>query len=276
MNISRPENQPFFDLSKLGLLKVSGIGASKLLQGQLTCDIEQLKDKQGTFGAHCNPQGRVISLFHLFRVNEEFFLLMPETLVSIASAALKKYAPFYKCTIETASKEIFVIGAQDNSTRFDAIAAYTYPDSGRTIYLLETAPAKSLAPYDDWHYLDLLEGIPAIYPETSGLFLPHDLNLTQLEAVSFTKGCYTGQEIIARMHYRGKPKNHLYRGAAKQKLAPCADIMAGGIVAGTVIDCSQQAYNESYPLLFVASETSVATETLQTRQGNFIEMQRSE
>lgn len=276
MNILSTESQPLFDLSCLGLLKISGKGAPKLLQGQLTCDIEQLSDKQGVFGAHCNPQGRVISLFHLFQVDQDYFLLLPPSLSAAASAALKKFAPFYQCSIEAGSHEFFVMGAQDNTTVFDAAASYSYPGSRRKIYLLKAAPAKALATYHDWHYLDLMEGIPAIYPETSGLFLPHDLNLTQLEAVSFSKGCYTGQEIIARMHYRGKPKNHLYRGAAKQKLTPCTEIITDGTAAGTVVDCSEQAYNNLYPLLFVANENAVKAESLQTQQGQIIELQRSE
>ncbi len=276
MNMLQPESHQFFDLSHLGLLKISGNGAAKLLQGQLTCDINQLQEKQGLFGAHCNPQGRVISLFHVFHVEQYYYLLMPHSLLSVAAAALNKYAPFYQCKVETVSNGVFVVGARDNSTHFDAAASYTYPDSGRTIYLLLAAPSKALAPYSNWHCLDLLEGIPAIYPETSGLFLPHDLNLTQLEAVSFTKGCYTGQEIIARMHYRGKPKNHLYRGNSKLKLAPCTELIAGSMTAGTIVDCSDQPYHELYPLLFVANETAVASETLQTQQGHHIELQKSE
>lgn len=276
MNILQPETHHYFDLSPLGLLKVSGTGAAKLLQGQLTCDITQLQDKHGTMGAHCNPQGRVISLFHVFHAAQQYYLLMPAALVSIAAAALKKYAPFYQCKVEDALNELVAIGAQDNTSAFDAAASFTYPDSGRTIYLLPATPAKALASFNDWHYLDLLEGIPAIYPETSGVFLPHDLNLTQLEAVSFSKGCFTGQEIIARMHYRGKPKNHLYRGAAKSQLTPGTEIMAGSSVAGTVVDCSDQTYNEYFPLLFVANENVVATEPLQTQQGHIIELQKSE
>src|SRR5262249_31631341 len=81
---------------------------------------------------------------------------------------------------------------------------------------------------DDWKVCMIQQGIPAIYPETSGKFLPHELNLHTLNAISFDKGCYTVQEIIARMHYRGKIKNHLYyaTGSGDLPKAPGADIYA--------------------------------------------------
>lgn len=276
MNIISPDHHHYFDLNTQGLLKISGPDTAKLLQGQFTCDVNALAEREGCFGAHCTPQGRILSLFHLFRHHDAYYLLLPASMVTIALSALKKYAPFYKTTLEDATGTFFVIGAQDDTGHFDSAATYRYPESGRMIYLLPSAPAKALGAYHDWHYLDLLEGIPAIYPETSGLFLPHDLNLPALGAVSFSKGCYTGQEIIARMEFRGKPKNHLYRAKARRALAPATEIMAADAYAGTVIDCSQQMYNDYYPLLFVANESSAAAESLQTREGILIEIQKSE
>ena len=160
--------------TKDGLLKVAGPDAKKLLQGQLTCNLDDVSSTNSTLGAHCNPQGRVISLFRLFMHQNAYYLYMPKSLVATALAALKKYAVFYKVELTDASEEIKTL-----QTRLEP-------------------------------YADIAKGIPAIYPATSGKFLPHDLNLPNLHAVSFDKGCYTGQEIIARMHYRGTPKNHLY------------------------------------------------------------------
>jgi len=166
---------PTHDISNpLGWLKVSGIDAKKLLQGQLTCDVDKLPP-EGSLGAHCNPQGRIISLFWLFRIDPDYYLQMPQSLVAIALKALQKYAVFYQVTLSDVSE----------------------------------APEMPFKPTDK--YTDILSTIPAIYPETSEKFLPHDLNLPLLGAVSFDKGCYTGQEIIARMQYLGKSKNHLSR-----------------------------------------------------------------
>jgi hypothetical protein len=160
-----------------GLLKISGTDAKKFLQGQLTCNMEDVTS-QGHLAAHCNPQGRIISLFHIFLHQNNYYLLMPVNMVPIAIAALKKYAVFYKVGLES------------------------IPLSELPFPALDTT------------------GIPAIYPETSGKFLPHELNLHQLNAISFDKGCYTGQEIIARMHYRGKLKKHLYQAIVNTSAAP--------------------------------------------------------
>jgi tRNA-modifying protein YgfZ len=163
------------DITSQGLLKISGDDAKKLLQGQLTCDLEQIT-AEASFGAHCNPQGRVISFFRIFKVSPDYYLQMPRCLIPIALKALQKYAIFYKAILSDVS--------------------VNYPDL--------------LKPVEKEH--DIKANIPAIYPETSGKFLPHDLNLHELkDTISFEKGCYTGQEIIARMQHLGKIKRHLYR-----------------------------------------------------------------
>lgn len=158
------------------LLKVSGADALKLLQGQLTCDVETVTPEKSRMGALCNPQGRVISLFRVFKHEDAFYLFMQRSMVSITLAALKKYAVFYKTELTDVSDLLKSMQPQIINER----------------------------------YADIHQGLPAIYPETSGKFLPHDLNLHEHGAISFDKGCYTGQEIIARMHYKAKLKNHLY------------------------------------------------------------------
>ena len=191
-----------------GLLKVSGIDAKKFLQGQLTCDVEEITSTKTALGAHCNPQGRVISLFRLFFYQDAYYLLMPVAMVPITMNALKKYAVFFKAELSDATK--------------------TLADIAQHIALEK--------------YSDIAKGIPAIYPETSGKFLPHDLNLPELNVVSFHKGCYTGQEIIARMHYKATLKNHLYHATirALDPVLPGADIFFQADqtkkVVGTIVD----------------------------------------
>lgn len=173
------------DLSSLGLLCVGGdLDAKKLLQGQLTCNLEAINEEVPQLGALCNPQGRVISLFYLFLQQSNYYLLMPSLMVALTINSLKKYSVFYKkVSLTNASNEITLIHAIQEKIGIGA----------------------------DWQLKLIEAGIPMIYPETSEKFLPHELNLPALHAVSFEKGCYTGQEIIARMHYRGKLKTHLYQ-----------------------------------------------------------------
>lgn len=191
-------------LSEHGLLKISGIDKLKLLQGQLTCNVESVTTQHCQLTAHCNPQGRIIFLSHLFLHENSFYMLMPRDMVTIAQGALKKYALFYKVVLADASDEW-----------------------GSTAL---TTPANLKL-----HAIH--EGIPAIYPSTSGRFLPHEINLHKLNAISFDKGCYTGQEIIARMHYRGKLKKQMYLASIIQNNLPNPGDVIYAKVDSTIKEC---------------------------------------
>jgi folate-binding protein YgfZ len=161
-------------------ISIQGLDAEKFLQGQLTCDLQKANIEQAILGAHCNPKGRIISLFFLLRTSSGFDLLMPSDLLILAFTNLQKYAQFFKQI--TLQKEAVV----------------------------NWCPAQ-LKKESDLSLAHIEAGIPLVHTQTSGLFLPHDINLPQLGGVSFDKGCYTGQEIIARMQNLGRPKQHLYR-----------------------------------------------------------------
>ncbi len=212
-----------------GLVKISGPEAKKFLQGQLTCNLEEVSETQSRLGAHCNPQGRVLFLFRIFLFQSAYYLVLPREIVSSALLSLKKYAPFFKLELSNAS---------ENS-----------PTA-----LMEQAAA-------EWRYFDLSQGIPQVYPETSALFLPHELKLHELQGLSWDKGCYTGQEIIARMHYKGKLKNHLYRATLQTPALPRpgAELLlvspAGRSPAGFIVDYRQVGYN-LYQLLVLTQESN--------------------
>lgn len=197
----------------LGLICVAGPDAKKLLQGQLTCDLEKVTEAQPQLSAHCNPQGRVISLFHLFLSQDHFYLQMPRELIPIAMKALKKYAVFFKVTLTDVSEQHPLFTCEKNASA------------------------------------------PTIYPETSEKFLPHELNLQNLNAISFNKGCYTGQEIIARMQYRGKLKTHLYQATVNSETTPerGADIYREKEPCGTLVDYDQ-IDSTTYHLLLITTE----------------------
>lgn len=214
-------------LNHLGLLCIAGEGAKKFLQGQLTCNMDDLTPTSSLLGAHCNPQGRVISLFKIFLFQDKYYLQMPCELIPVAYAALKKYAVFFKVTLEDVSnnpEHISYFNSQAMTSKHEDISA----------------------------------GIPAIYPETSEKFLPHELNLHILQGISFNKGCYTGQEIIARMQYRGKLKNHMYLAQSHSTSAPMRgnEIFKASGACGTIVDFAEVGYN-SYELLVIAPEADV-------------------
>lgn len=159
------------------LLECTGVGAKTFLQGQLTCNVNDLKENQPQFTACCNIQGRVIFTCHVIMKNDQSFLLhIPASMKNIVVMHLEKYARFSKCLIE---------------------------DAGTT----DRPPSLSLQ--------DILNGIPTIYPETSEQIIAQRLNLHLIEsAISFKKGCYLGQEIIARLHFKSTLKHHMILGEA--------------------------------------------------------------
>ncbi len=156
----------------LSTILVQGSDAEKFLQGQLTCDIRNVDQNPSLLGAYCNQQGRAQATLRLLKTQDIYSLILPVEMVQPTLALLKKYAIFSKIAITEGE---FFIGEVD------------------------------------WQLKDILSGIATIYPKTAGLFTPNMLNYPALGGVSFDKGCYLGQEVIARTHYLGAPKKQLYK-----------------------------------------------------------------
>lgn len=186
------ENAERLRLIDRGLIKVIGPAAEKFLQGLVTCDVRTIKTetssdvtKLSCLGAHCNAKGRILFTFRLFYSEESYFLSLPKNQVAFAIEALKKYAVFSKVSIDDMS---------------EAVSQDTLIAGDRMPHLID---------FEQWKLRDIEAGIAEIYPETREQFTPHELNYHQLGGVSFDKGCYIGQEIVARMHYLGKLKTEL-------------------------------------------------------------------
>lgn len=271
------------NLSSSGLLKISGPNAKKLLQGQLTCDLEEITPTQNGMGALCNPQGRVISFFAIFLYKNSYYLLMPENMIAITLSTLQKFAVFYKVTLDDVTRSLFIMGCidSDSCNQLDALDAtfIKIPVKNNRLVIVgdinglqqlwnELQEQLPISSPEYWKYLDICAGIPSIYPETSGKFLPHELNLPALNAVSFTKGCYTGQEIIARMHYRGKLKTHMHQAIIfnETPILPGSDIYCKEeekiLAIGTIIDsCIEQdthhlGYNSYRTLILIDDDNA--------------------
>jgi folate-binding protein YgfZ len=159
-----------------GQITVKGKDAEKFLQGLLTCDMQLLTTQPYLKGALCNLKGRIRALFTISKKEDAFFLELPKKLVPIIITQLKKHALFSKITIE------------------DTTAFFDRQEEGL---------------FEDFLLKQIINGIPEVWLETTEQFLPHYLNLPALGAVSFTKGCYCGQEIVARMEYKANIKQYL-------------------------------------------------------------------
>lgn len=224
------------ELSPLGLIKVPGAAAEKFLQGQVTCDAQTINATHSSLGAHCDHKGRIQAIFRLFKYQDDYYLQLPRALIPATLLLLKKYAVFFKINLEDASPHWTQIGLSgteateqlttlfgpaptqiDEVFTLENLIIIRMPDT-QPRFVVIAAPSiiaekfsTSIAAYAQWKLLDIQAGIPTVYPESVGLFTPHQLNLHLINGVSFTKGCYTGQEIIARMQYLGKLKQQMYR-----------------------------------------------------------------
>lgn len=227
----------FCPLSHEGVLAVQGADASKFLQGQLTCNLNYLNDSTSSLGARCTPKGRMLSSFRILSLGDTYLLAMSRDLIEAQLADLQKYAVFSKSKLSDASDAWVRFGLSGADAVLPGLGLDLAPASGCVAHAndllavrlsdgraelwapatqaesLQTQLAAQLpqAPLDSWLLAQVRAGVGQVFAATRELFIPQMLNLQALGGVSFKKGCYTGQEIVARMQYLGKLKRRLYR-----------------------------------------------------------------
>jgi folate-binding protein YgfZ len=227
----------FCTLSHEGVLAVRGVDAGKFLQGQLTCNIDYLGDAKATLGARCTQKGRMQSSFRILPEGDGYLLAMASELIEAQLLDLKKYAVFSKSklTDESASWVRFGVNNGDNaltalgldlSQDTDAVArandviAIRVSPARAELWVradqadaLRATLAESLTEgsLNDWLLGQIRAGLGQVFGPTREALIPQMINLQAVGGVSFKKGCYTGQEIVARMQYLGKLKRRLYR-----------------------------------------------------------------
>ncbi|CAN7206693.1 folate-binding protein YgfZ [Pseudomonas sp. LjRoot71] len=224
-------------LSHEGILAVRGPDASKFLQGQVTCNLNYLSDSHSSLGARCTPKGRMQSSFRIVSVADGYLLAMASELLEAQLADLKKYAVFSKSKLGDESPDWLRIGLSrgddvlhslglqlaaeaDSVVHHNELLALRLSD-GRAELWVPASQAAAVqtqldsqlpqAPLNDWLLAQVRAGVGQVMGSTRELFIPQMINLQALGGVSFKKGCYTGQEIVARMQYLGKLKRRLYR-----------------------------------------------------------------
>lgn len=224
-------------LSHEGILAVRGPDASKFLQGQVTCNLNYLSDSHSSLGARCTPKGRMQSSFRIVSVADGYLLAMASELLEAQLADLKKYAVFSKSKLSDESPDWLRIGLSggddilhslglplaaeaDSVVHHNELLALRLSD-GRAELWVPASQAAAVqtqldsqlpqAPLNDWLLAQVRAGVGQVMGSTRELFIPQMINLQALGGVSFKKGCYTGQEIVARMQYLGKLKRRLYR-----------------------------------------------------------------
>lgn len=261
-----------FDLSHLGLIRVEGEDSRTFMQGQFTNDAHDISPTRSQLSAHCSPKGRMLALFRIVERDGAFLLQLPADLLPTVLKRLPFYVIRSKVKIRDASGELARLGlagtgapelltsilggcpaARDDVLHQDGVTCIRLDDSPRFELLASFDQAPALweqlslgarpADFALWKWLAVQAGEPVIYPETAEEFVPQMLNLRQVNGLSFTKGCYTGQEVVARMHYLGKLKRRMVRARIEGACPRPGDALfsptsASGQGAGRIVEAA--------------------------------------
>ena len=280
------------DISHLTLLRVHGVEAEGFLQGQLSNDIRLVTDSRTQLSAYCNPKGRMLAIFRIFKRDDAYLLQLPAALAETTLKRLSMFILRAKVTLTAADPALVSLGiagpnaalrlqelwgsvpVQVDDCRSDAtLTAMRLP--GVTPRFQLVGPVATIGPLWDrlksaampvgprvWRWLDIQAGVPSILPGTVEEFVPQMTNLDLVDGVNFKKGCYPGQEIVARMHYLGRLKQRMVgaRVASDTPPLPGTPVFAPdfpGQSAGMVVD-AQAGPSGGYDLLVVAQLSSIA------------------
>jgi tRNA-modifying protein YgfZ len=247
-------NNILCDLSHLGLLEISGADAVTFLQGQVTNDVNLLTGTNAHYSAYCNPKGRMLALFLAFAHYDHLHLQLNRELLEPIMKRLKMYVMRSKVEIKDVSDSIikFGLNGSEASSMLEGVFS-KIPKEDYELVSLEKGVILKLPSHNDdarfeifsdvvnapliwealknnskivekphWDWLEIQAGIPDVELKTQEQFVPQMLNLDILDAINFKKGCYTGQEIVARTHYLGTVKRRTYLAELATDLAPMA------------------------------------------------------
>lgn len=230
-------------LESFAVIEASGADTVEFLHGQFTCDVKALARGRATWGGYCSPRGRLLATFLLVRLAERHLMVMPRPIAAAIAKRLTMFVLRSRVKIRVLEGETGVFGLSGAGTSgalrerlgaapnaaFDAVESAAGivvrlgpegPDASRCRHFFIRSGAEVsipsawnwLAAVNEaaWHWLDVDAGIPWVVPATQEQFLPQMLNLDGIGGVSFSKGCYPGQEVVARTQFRGQVKRRMF------------------------------------------------------------------
>ena len=283
------------ELSRYKILAVVGEDAKTFLQGQAINDTSLLDDNHSQLSGFCTPKGRLISNFRLFEQETSLFAIIPETLFETTLNKLNLYVLRAKVQLGDASNALIQMGVSGEKAE-DQLKDHigSLPENVNDVFQKDNIIAIKIAEHryhllsdfencktlwnhldvhctpvgnQHWELLNIRDGLPEITENTTEAFIPQMINMGELGAISFTKGCYTGQEIVARTHYLGKQKRRMYRLLINSDTAPEAgddlatDTSTDSQYIGTIVSAQPDAAN-GYQALAVVQINSAETEKL--------------
>lgn len=290
-DIDNNAKQQFIPLPQLGILQVAGEEAQSFLQNLLTNDVNALEMNQSQLSGFCNAKGRLFSIFLLVRRNDNYQVVLPLDMCNLLLKRLSMYILRTKVTItdiSTSSACIGLVQSQDNAVNNIEFPSNDYQGIDNNGNLIIKLPCKANSRYlaispiehidvltqllntqwqlmseSKWKLLDIEAGLATIYPQSKELFTPQQVNLDLVNGVSFNKGCYPGQEIVARLHYLGTPSRRLFLAEAKISLSieTAHEVVTdNGAVAGHIV--SSQPIDKDNSKLLLSLKLSALESTL--------------
>ena len=282
------------DLSHLGLIDCVGPESEVFLQGQLSCDLQEIGANASGYCSHCTPKGRMIASFLIWRIpageSPQFRMALSRSILAPAMKRLGMYVLRSKVKLSDVSDSVTLLGVagDEHATASDPMFAGLSPhetrqlEGGGTVIALSQGRFVIAVPVEGaramwsklaatrrpvgtpcWEWLDIRNGIPFIAAGTQEQFLPQMTNLELLGGVSFKKGCYTGQEVVARTQHLGKVKRRMHLAhldLSEDAPRPCpgdetySDDIPGQ-ASGMVVS-AQNAPGGGYDLLAVVHQSS--------------------
>jgi folate-binding protein YgfZ len=283
-------------LTDCAWIRISGTDVVAFLQGQLTNDMEKLTADRWQWTGLCNAKGRLLAVLLALRQDKHVLLELPRERAEPLTVQLRKYVLRSKVTVDMLPNDIVAIGTHGERVAealrqlaggapkhegdvLENGGTLMYRLPGPRARIVVMGPAAVLQEWwrelcdvatpsgsGAWRWLDIVSGLPQVVEATAGEFVPQMLNLDLLDGISFKKGCYTGQEIVARMHYLGRLKQRmvLLHSRAEGIAKPGHRVFsAEGVdqAIGTVVD-GQPAPQRGCDLLAVVQLASLASTSL--------------
>lgn len=287
-------------LENLGLLAITGKDAASFLQGYITTNADGMSNENWQQGAFCNIQGRMVSSYLMTGDAVSGFLLrLDSPLVAATIEFLSKYILFAKAASTDVSADFNIIGVWGENADTELSKLFpNVPDAVPSLgghravngvhlarlpgpvprfelWLPNDQPSPlaqtdvQIADADSWHLMDIQSGIGHVTAPIAEKLIPQMMNYQAISAIDFDKGCYLGQEIIARMQYRGELKQRMFRASSQVPSTPGDSIFdQNGKPAGFVVSCAKS--SGSYELLAVLRQAG--NQFFQAEEGTALEI----
>ncbi|MEO8009539.1 MAG: folate-binding protein [Betaproteobacteria bacterium] len=250
-------------LTHFDLLRFHGRDCKTFLQGQLTCDLNQVSADQAQFGGYCTPNGRLLANFLLLSTSQGYLMQLPADISASVAVRLRKFVfrSDVKIEHESALRALGLAGPAASERLQQELGAppkhrLAMTAHGRASvarlpgdsYLVIAAPTEMAALWEAlarlaipagtqcWSWVQIHTGVPWITAATQDQFLPQMIGLDAIGGLSFDKGCYSGQEIVARAHYLGEVKRKLRLGHTRGDVRAGDALLTAGQQCGTVLN----------------------------------------